>query len=56
MPGQVVENAFLILRVRCGDASWRVLTRLTLRYGDDRVPAIVPEAITTQPIGFAADA
>jgi hypothetical protein len=54
-PGEVVENAFLILRVHWGDASWRVLTRLTLRFGDDRVPTIVPEAITTQPIGFAAD-
>ena len=55
-PGEVVENAFLILRVRWGEASWRVLTRLTLRFGDDGVPAILPEAITTQPIGFAADA
>jgi len=54
-PGEVVENAFLILRVRWGDAAWRVLTRLTLRFGDDRVPTIVPEAITTQPIGFAAE-
>ena len=55
MAGEVVENAFLILRVRWGDTSWRVLTRLTLRFGDDSVPTIVPEAVTTQPIGFAVD-
>ena len=55
-PGEVVENAFVILRVRWGDSLWRVLTRLTLRFGDDRVPTIVPEVTTTQPIGFAADA
>ncbi len=52
-PGEVVENAFLILRVRWGEAPWRVLARLTLTYGADRVPAIECAALTTQPIGFS---
>jgi hypothetical protein len=51
-PGEVIENAFLILRVRWCGQPWRVLARLRVeRLVPDSVVVAV-EAVTTQPVGF----
>jgi len=47
-PGTVVENAFLILRVRMQETSWRVFIRLRIEFDLAAVPTPVVEAITTQ--------
>ena len=52
-PGELVENAFVILRVRWQDEEWRVLTRLTVTADADSSPLASTELITTQPVGFS---
>ena len=47
-PGTIVENAFLILRVRVQDATWRVFIRMRIEFDSSAVPVPVVEAITTQ--------
>ena len=49
-PGSVIENAFLILRVRSGQRHWRVFTRLTIRVAVDGVPQQTCEAVTFQKV------
>ncbi|MGH7835396.1 MAG: hypothetical protein ACREQK_17270 [Candidatus Binatia bacterium] len=53
-PGTVVENAFLILRVNWSKAPWLILARLRVSVDDNGAPQSVTEAITAQPVGFAA--
>lgn len=43
--GDVVENCFLILRVRSGRERWRVLARFTLRVDDGGMPKPAVEAV-----------
>lgn len=52
-PGEYVENAFVILRVRWQGQEWRVLTRLAVTADADGSPAASTELITTQPVGFS---
>ena len=47
-PGTIVENAFLILRVRIQDAAWRVFIRMRIEFDASAVPVPVVETITTQ--------
>ena len=47
-PGTVVENAFLILRVRMQGTSRRVFIRMRIEFDLSAVPIPVVKAITTQ--------
>ena len=47
-PGTIVENAFLILRVRIAAAAWRVFIRLRIEFDSSALPIPVVEAITAQ--------
>jgi len=47
-PGTIVENAFLILRVRIAAAAWRVFIRLRIEFDSSALPLPVVEAITAQ--------
>jgi hypothetical protein len=47
--GEVVENAFLILRFE----GWRVLARLEIRFDDDASPRAKVMVVTSQPAGFS---
>jgi hypothetical protein len=47
-PLTVVENAFLILRVRLSGAPWRVFIRMRIEFDSAAVPNPVVETITTQ--------
>ena len=52
-PGELVENAFVILRMRWENEEWRVLTRLAVTADADGSPLASTELITTQPVGFS---
>ena len=52
-PGEFVENAFVILRVRWRDEEWRVLTRLAVTADADGSPIASTELITAHPVGFS---
>ena len=52
-PGESVENAFVILRVRWQGRGWRVLTRLTVTADADGSPVASTELITFHPVGFS---
>jgi hypothetical protein len=47
-PRTIVENAFLILRVRLGGAAWRVFIRMRIEFDSSAVPVPLVETITTQ--------
>ena len=51
--GEVVENAFLILRVEQDNARWRVLARITVRFDETRAPRPAVEVVTSLPAGFS---
>ena len=52
-PGEVVENAFLVLDVlRRGDA-WQLFGRIRVVFGAPGAPAPVIEVITAQRVGFS---
>ena len=48
VPGTVVDNAFLIVRLRIQQAAWRIFIRMRIEFGASAVPLPVVEAITTQ--------
>ena len=52
-PGELVENAFVILRVRWRSEEWRVLTRLAVTADADGSPAASTELITAHAVGFS---
>ena len=52
-PGELVENAFVILRLQWGNEVWRVLTRLAVTANADGSPAAATELITFHPVGFS---
>ena len=52
-PGTVVENAFVIMRVRWGDEPWRILVRLLITADASGAPTNSIALITKQPVGFA---
>jgi hypothetical protein len=49
-PGSVVENAFLILRVRVQRRDWRIFIRMRVDFDATGVPKPIVEAVTTQSI------
>ena len=51
--GELVENAFVILRVQWEGQEWRVLTRLAVTADADGSPAASTELITAHPVGFS---
>jgi hypothetical protein len=53
LPGSVVENAFLILRVFWLGESWRILARLRVLFDEQGAPKSTTEVVTTQPVGFS---
>ncbi len=53
-PGEEIENAFLILRIRWREREWRVLARLRVTVAADRGPTCVVERVDVQPVGFAS--
>lgn len=54
-PRTVVENGFVILRVRWRDVAWRVLTRLRVTFDAHGTPLPEPEVTTVQRVGFSED-
>jgi hypothetical protein len=54
-PGEVVENAFLNLRVRAGGQEYRVLARMRVLRGDDGSIDAKVDAVTAQPVGFSQE-
>jgi hypothetical protein len=52
-PGTVVENTFVIMRVRWGSEPWRILVRLLLTADEHGAPTTAVVLITTHPIGFS---
>ena len=51
--GEVVENTFLISTVEWRKIRWRILARMTVRFGADGSPAAVTELVTVQRVGFS---
>ena len=51
--GELVENAFVILRVLWRGQEWRVLTRLAVTSEADGSPLAATELITFHPVGFS---
>jgi hypothetical protein len=52
-PGEVVENAFLNLRVRAGGGGWLMLARMHVSHAAGGGIDIEMESVTTQPVGFS---
>ena len=52
-PGELVENAFVILQVRRRNEVWRVLTRLAVTADADGSPLAATELTTAHPVGFS---
>ena len=51
--GDVVENTFLITTVQWRKVPWRILARMTVRFGEEGAPAAVTELVTVQQVGFS---
>ncbi|HEX8967041.1 MAG TPA: hypothetical protein VF937_04120 [Chloroflexota bacterium] len=49
-PGAVVDNAFLILRVRAGGRGWRLFARMRVAFDARSWPVPVVETVTAQSI------
>lgn len=53
LPGMIVENAFLILRVLWQERPWLILVRMRVEFGAEPAPRTTAELITTQEAGFS---
>ncbi len=53
LPGTVVENAFLILRVLWRGEPWRVFARLRVVFDEQGGPQTTTEVVTVQRVGFS---
>ena len=53
LPGSVVENAYVILRVLWLGQPWRVFVRLRITVDNASIPQHLCESITVHPVGFA---
>ena len=53
LPGTVVENAFLILRVLWLEEPWRIFARLRVVFDEQGGPQTTTEVVTVQRIGFS---
>jgi hypothetical protein len=47
-PGTIVENAFLILRVRTTAGAWRVFARMRIEFDAHAEPVPIVETVTAQ--------
>jgi hypothetical protein len=47
-PGTIVENAFLVLRARRGDKSWRIFARMRVEFDSRGKPNAIVESVTAQ--------
>lgn len=54
LPGTVVENAFVILRVLWREEPWRVFARLRVVFDEQGGPQTTTEVVTVQRVGFSA--
>ena len=54
LPGSVVENAFVILRLLWFGQLWRAFVRLRVTVDDSRIPQSRCESITVHPAGFSS--
>ena len=54
LPGTVVENAFLIMRVLWAGNLWLIFARFRVAVNGEGAPATMTELITAQPIGFSS--
>ena len=52
-PGTVVENCFVILRVRWRDEVWRVMARLSVTAAAKGEPRAAPQLVTAHRVGFS---
>ena len=52
-PGELVENAFVILRVQWRNEEWRVLARLAVTADADGSPLASTELTTAHAVGFS---
>lgn len=52
-PGTVIENGFLIFRVRWLEELWRVFVRVRVVFGDHGEPTAETESVTCHPVGFS---
>jgi hypothetical protein len=52
-PGEIVENAFLILRARWTGRVWRIFVRLRVECNEDGQPTPYIEALTAQHVGVS---
>jgi hypothetical protein len=53
LPGTVVENAFLILRVLWLEEPWRIFARLRVVFDAQGEPRTTTEVVTVQRVGFS---
>ena len=53
LPGTVVENAFLIVRVLWREEPWRVFARLRVVFDEQGGPQTTTEVVTVQRVGFS---
>jgi hypothetical protein len=53
LPGSVVENAFVILRLLWLGQLWRAFVRLRVTVDNSRTPQYSCESITVHPVGFS---
>jgi hypothetical protein len=54
LPGSVVDNAFIILRLRWREQPWRVFVRHRVVLDDTGAPQHVCRAVSVQSVGFSA--
>ena len=50
-PGTIIDNAFLVLRVRVHDQRWRIFTRMRIAFDAAGVPWPMCELVTVARIG-----
>ena len=53
LPGTVVENAFLIVRVLWREEPWRIFARLRVVFDEQGGPQTTTEVVTVQQVGFS---
>jgi hypothetical protein len=53
LPGTVVDNAFLILRVLWLEEPWRIFARLRVVFDEQGGPQTTTEVVTVQRVGFS---
>jgi hypothetical protein len=52
-PGEVVENAFLVLNARRRGEPWQLFARIRVTFDASGAPRPATELVTAQPLGFS---